>query len=408
MPGAPMSRLLLCGGAIFSLGLLLGCGARPPPAPTPPAAPPRPVEVRGDCASVVDLEGASPSLRRRLETALERRRVVAVRREDCEMPALLATCQGPSWVFLSEGKGGIYRGPPTTRAGLSGLGCGRATHVVRAVRMAGTCATPHWRPQPACQAPVALVLQALTGESDERDAPIVFSAAKMRWGAPKLVSVTLSGFSIDRNEVTIGRYRSCVEAGACSPPLTHDPATRETNPGCLYGRDELDKHPVNCVSWSQAAAFCAHAGGRLPTEAEWTRAARGPEARPYVWGEDWPPPEGTGNFADVTARTVHPHWAVLELVDGFSDVAPVWAGLDESPEGVRNLAGNVREWVADIWGPALGGGRDPKGPSRGRYRVVRGASFGQSRQEELSASARSGYHPDSRSAHIGFRCAYED
>jgi formylglycine-generating enzyme required for sulfatase activity len=190
--------------------------------------------------------------------------------------------------------------------------------------------------------------------------------------------VTVSAFSIDRTEVTRLDYGRCIEDGICDQPgdfdLSEEPAA-----------------PVSRVEWEDAVVYCAWAGGRLPTEAEWELAARGRESSPYPWGADEPD-------CDLARYAA--------CGDGPTSVdAP--AG-DESALGVHGLAGNVAEWVADWYAwdyyqdspPA-----DPTGPTLGFDRVIRGGSFDDD-ASDLRAWSRWSDEPDERDSDTGFRCAY--
>lgn len=193
-----------------------------------------------------------------------------------------------------------------------------------------------------------------------------------------------AAFTIDRREVTASAYAACVRGGGCT-------ATKMEG-GCTARDASKAEHPINCVTWAQAAAYCAAGGARLPTELEWERAARGPNARQFPWGDAWPPPEKTGNFADEAARAATPYWTVLSgYSDGFAATAPVGSfPRGATPEGIHDLAGNVLEWTADVSSPG--------------YRVVRGSSFGHAGKAEIAAYRRAGYRAEVSSIHIGFRC----
>jgi formylglycine-generating enzyme len=201
--------------------------------------------------------------------------------------------------------------------------------------------------------------------------------------------VQLGAFEIDKREVTVAEYASCVAAGACMPPAT--------GRFCNTGEAGREKHPINCVTWKQAAQYCVFVKKRLPTEAEWERAARGTDARRFAWGDAWPPPKGSGNFADHAMREGEPEW---RAIDGYDD------GHVHTAPATGDFAGNVQEWVADWYGPyGAKKASDPKGPAGGKARVVRGGSFGHATPEALEVTHRAFYLEDYESAHIGFRCA---
>ncbi|MDC0667356.1 formylglycine-generating enzyme family protein [Nannocystis radixulma] len=216
-------------------------------------------------------------------------------------------------------------------------------------------------------------------ETDERPARRIF----------------LDSFAIDEHEVTWRDYAACVAAGGCEKVAlarcevwTGEAFVR----GAPLAADFLgEDHPVVCATWAQAVAFCAWRGKRLPTEAEWERAARGPEDRhQYPWG-DAPP----------TCQRAQTY----ECGPTTAPVGSHPAGL--SPDGVHDLAGNASEWVADwyhskayAWNP----GHNPAGPDRGEVRVVRGGSFYDG-PGYLRVSYRYGLSPQWGYGMVGFRCA---
>ncbi len=211
-----------------------------------------------------------------------------------------------------------------------------------------------------------------------------------------LHTVILDRFWIDQTEVTNGQYARCVGAGACEPPARASSDTRTA----YYGDTAYEDFPVVNVSWEQANAYCEWIGERLPTEAEWEYAARGPEGRRYPWGDEY---DGARlNSCDVNCGY---SWAEEEFDDGYGDTAPVgnyppgasWCGA-------LDLAGNVWEWTADWFGDyAAGSQANPTGPSSGTERAVRGDAADGTRAVSRSA-ARHGMSPNSLYQYTGFRC----
>lgn len=195
-------------------------------------------------------------------------------------------------------------------------------------------------------------------------------------------TVTVSGFEIDRFEVSNATYQLCVAAKACDPtPYLDDPA--------LGAAD----HPVVGASWYDARRFCAWLGRRLPTEAEWEYAAKGTDHRRFPW---------KGPFEPANANTAR-------LGDPFDTTAPVTAmPAGDSPFGVRNMAGNAAEWVADYFDPTYYrtglDQPDPKGPATGRDRVVRGGSYRDS-SYLVRVAARRAQSPTDVDNTVGIRCA---
>ncbi len=197
-------------------------------------------------------------------------------------------------------------------------------------------------------------------------------------------TVALDGFWIDQTKVTNGQYQQCVEAGDCDPPLLSNSSSRDP----YYGNSTYDDYPVIYVGWFQANAYCGWVEARLPTEAKWEYAARGTDGLEYPWGNAVP--DATllnydGNVGDTTAVGSYP--------DGAS-----WCD-------VQDLAGNVREWVAD-WKRGYPSGRqvNPTGPTFGESPVLRGGSWSSSANDVRGAN-RNWFNPDDRYSYIGFRCA---
>jgi eukaryotic-like serine/threonine-protein kinase len=200
--------------------------------------------------------------------------------------------------------------------------------------------------------------------------------------------VSGSAFVIDRYEVTNARYAACMQAGACAAPALLSSFTRPA----YFSAPELADYPVIHVSWGQAESFCAWAGGRLPTEAEWERAARGTaDARTFPWG-DSPPDCNKANFAGCVGDT--------------DRVGRRPAG--QSPYGAFDMAGNVWEWTAD-WYEAGYYSRspeqDPTGPDTGHLKVMRGGCW-VSGTSSLRATCRKAELPSMWAPNVGFRCVY--
>jgi len=176
--------------------------------------------------------------------------------------------------------------------------------------------------------------------------PFVMGSAEAGADEQPVARLFVDTFWIDKVEVTNRRYLRCIEAGRCTAPAGGDPAER--------ARAE---HPVTILSWRQADAYCRWAGKRLPTEAEWEKAARGPDGRRYPWGE---------TFALERANAGH--------TLGLGPVGQHPAGA--SPYGVLDMAGSAWEWTSSLYQPypydARDGREDPE--ARGA-RVNRGGSW---------------------------------
>lgn len=200
--------------------------------------------------------------------------------------------------------------------------------------------------------------------------------------------VYLDAFQIDRYEVSNVDYlRFVLATGADWPQFWREAPFPE----------RMALHPVINVSWREADAYCRWAGKRLPTEAEWEKAARGHDGRIFPWGDE---PAGW-----IKSNIAHPgskrgfKYPPLANVDRYDRGA--------SPYGVYQMAGNVSEWVADWFHPDYykgGATRNPAGPGTGQDKVFRGGSWNEDPEVARSAGRNSGA-PDHRSYLIGFRCA---
>ncbi len=195
--------------------------------------------------------------------------------------------------------------------------------------------------------------------------------------------VRLDAYWIDKYEVSNGQYQKCVNAGKCTKPSYTDSSTRSS----YYGNAKYDNYPVVYVDWHQAKAYCEWAGGSLPTEAQWEKAARGKNGRKYPWGDE-SPNSNLVNYGEIKGDTT----AVGSYPRGVS------------PYGAMDMAGNVWEWVLDWYGPYdAAETNNPEGPGTGDYRVLRGGSWHFSNWGIRSAFRRY-YSPTSTDYSIGFRC----
>ena len=219
--------------------------------------------------------------------------------------------------------------------------------------------------------------------------------------------VQLAGYWMDETEVTNAMYARCVSSGACTPPPT---AFGAFSPHAYYGEAEYDDYPVVNVNWEQANQYCTWAGRRMPTEAEWEKAARGLGGYRFPW--EWvgvADPERL-NFCDQNCNFAS---HVSGVDDGYAETAPVGSyPKGASPYQVLDMAGNVWEWTADWYSATYykeGPLRDPLGPDTATWRVVRGGSWLDGVRGRTLVYARSAnrYYqsPDTARSDIGFRCA---
>jgi formylglycine-generating enzyme required for sulfatase activity len=231
--------------------------------------------------------------------------------------------------------------------------------------------------------------------------------------------VKLTPFCMDEFEATVDDYKSCSDSGRCKRAGTTnewegiaEKDRKAFDPLCnIRDPEGHGKHPINCVDFDMADKFCHEQGKRLPTEAEWEFAARGPDGRKYPWGDE-PPAVGYlnacgkecvawGKKAGIDAK------AMYEDDDGYAATAPVGTfPKGASRYGVQDVVGNVWEWVSD-WYAEYGKGEqtDPKGPESGDQKVIRGGAWNASYPSWVRPTFR--YHdlPGKRSYGIGFRCA---
>ncbi|WP_437775532.1 formylglycine-generating enzyme family protein [Sorangium sp. So ce1097] len=290
----------------------------------------------------------------------------------------LAGCAG----WCSEGAAGLCAAPPSCREG--GAGAGEA------------CGPD--RSQPCCASPL------VPGGGYNRSNDAAHPAE-------------VSGFRLDRYEITVGRFRRFVEAYPESRPardagahpriprsgwddawnarLPRSQAALRDALKCKPGLDswtdevgENEARPISCVSWFVAFAFCAWDGGRLPTEAEWNHAsAGGSEQREYPWGNAFP----------------NATYAVYDT--SGSAVVGSRSPRGDGRWGQADLAGNLWEWTLDYDGSYVDPCVDCANVGPGTARVIRGGSWWQPEAEHISTPHRSRYDPADLTDALGFRCA---
>jgi formylglycine-generating enzyme required for sulfatase activity len=219
-------------------------------------------------------------------------------------------------------------------------------------------------------------------------------------------TVYIKAFLIDQTEVTNAMYALCVESRRCDPPKANTSSQRnESNDTFYYGNPAFDSYPVIYVTWNDAKAYCSWAGRRLPTEAEWEKAASWDDAqqvkRLYPWGKkidcSYANYRGKNNGYDLCVED--------------KDTTPVGSYPNgASFYGVLDMAGNVWEWVADRYSESYylsSPSSNPQGPASGQNHVLRGGSFLTGRAIGIRSSDRDLQSPDYNSHNLGFRCAMD-
>lgn len=206
--------------------------------------------------------------------------------------------------------------------------------------------------------------------------------------------IWLNAYSIDRDEVSMAEYLAFLNIQALPVPdklrnLIWHLVDVHFLPDYVMAR-----WPAMFVDWKEANQFCQLQAKRLPSEAEWEKAARGTKGNLFPWGSQVP----DSDLAVSGLYHVH-QIPLVAAVESFEE--------GRSPYGLSHMAGNVREWVNDWFGPDYYprmAERNPQGPNEGRYKSVRGGSW-RSRQQLLRTATRNGAVPSKRSPNIGFRCA---
>jgi formylglycine-generating enzyme required for sulfatase activity len=206
-----------------------------------------------------------------------------------------------------------------------------------------------------------------------------------------LRTVSLSAYYLDRLEVTVAEYGRCVSASRCRPLPFSEGGRRFDRPS----------YPATLVTWEEAREFCTFRGARLPTEAEFERAARGPLGRRFPWGDLY------NSHAANHGRLA---WTSGDASDGFLELAPVGSfSAGKTPDGFMDLAGNASEWTSDRYAPEYDvlDVKDPQGPTGSNStpaRVLRGGGF-DTAAPWLRGAARTSAEPSTRQPSTGFRCA---
>ncbi|MBM3181059.1 MAG: formylglycine-generating enzyme family protein [Chloroflexi bacterium] len=198
-------------------------------------------------------------------------------------------------------------------------------------------------------------------------------------------AVFLDAFWIDKVEVSNAMYIKCMQAGFC---------TELVSDNIYYQNWVYRDHPITYVTWVQANEYCQWAGRRLPTEAEWEKAARGTDGRMYPWGDEAPNPR----LANFSGSLIHEAVSVYRYP------------LGASPYGALNMSGNAREWVADWYDLKYylsSPRRNPAGPEMGLEKSMRSGSYNEDGRE-IAVTHRYRHEPQSAGLSRGFRCAQDE
>ncbi|MDP1845336.1 MAG: SUMF1/EgtB/PvdO family nonheme iron enzyme [Candidatus Moranbacteria bacterium] len=199
--------------------------------------------------------------------------------------------------------------------------------------------------------------------------------------------IMLGDFYIDKKEASNSDYKMFVDAtNHIAPALWSDQNLNSPN------------QPVVGVDWNDADAYCRWLGKKLPTEAEWEKAARGADGRIWPWGNAWDGAmDNHGNGTEYG----------FDESDGYKYTAPVGAELGTSPYGALNMAGNAYEWVADDFSAYSGNDKFVQQDFNKGFKVIKGGAYTDGQSDQRPAS-RIGYQKDYKDVDTGFRCAKSD
>lgn len=204
--------------------------------------------------------------------------------------------------------------------------------------------------------------------------------------------VTVAAFRLDQTLITVNAYNECVRAGKCTAAGAEQRGTpgagRDQDAFCNGAHPERGDHPINCVDFAQASAYCAKVGKRLPTEEEWEYAARSPDDRAYPWGSEAPGPQLCWNRL---RGEDYAHALGTCAVGAFPS--------GDSASGVKDMVGNVWVWTSSSWKPAY------DAPADDTARVVRGGGWRDTSPAEFRGANRNGSYVTDRVVNLGFRCA---
>jgi formylglycine-generating enzyme required for sulfatase activity len=230
-------------------------------------------------------------------------------------------------------------------------------------------------------------------------------------------NVSVGSVCMDLYEVSVKKYKACSDEGKCrrAPTEVDWPKITATeratySPLCTASDPEKLDHPITCVTWALADNYCKANDKRLPTEAEWEFATRGPDGRIYPWGDDPPTPAHLNACDAQCVAWGKAHKVELKALssgdDGFATTAPVGKfPAGRSRFGPYDVVGNVWEWVADWYGDYTpDAAKNPTGPDKGERKVIRGGAWNGGFEAWLHPSFRYAQVPNAQSHGIGFRC----